>query len=357
MKQFGRTSIRSSYLVSYIGLATLACIVSGLLFFALSVAELKTVTLEEQRARLNLVAEDLDNQLEIFREIGARVKTSIVYRPFYAQRNAFYEMDVIDDFAKYKGYSPLLSEAYCMLHYSQSVYSMTAKYTQDLFVRYVLKVPAQSGPAFLQTLLDAEECDIVEHPSHSGSFLLLMPLRISAAPSLGTDACLVFVLDGQALAERAESISGLPAGSVNIRFHGRYLSGAADAGGTLSAVSASGNFEVSTADGVGRHYSRLSLYKTYGAVMIAGFIAVFAALAVYLARRSYSPIQKMMEQFNIPAHSNELQSIEKTISALKENNRISQVTLANNLNQLTEQRRIIRRQILFSIMSGEYDCQ
>ena len=73
---------------------------------------------EQEFNRLKLAGAYLDDQEAILSEVADNVMVNVYYKPFFYKQNTLYELEIIKDLAKYRGYSPLIE--HILLYYKES---------------------------------------------------------------------------------------------------------------------------------------------------------------------------------------------------------------------------------------------
>ena len=119
MKRFKSKSVLYHYLVSFISIVMFSCTIIGITSYLTAAQELRTSAEKEQRKRLQLAVEDLNAQFEMLQEISFRVQISPIYLPSNIKLHPYHEIELLEDFGKYNGYSSLYT--YYFLHYRQII--------------------------------------------------------------------------------------------------------------------------------------------------------------------------------------------------------------------------------------------
>ena len=191
------------WLFSYLSLAMFCCVVISAVFLYINLENLKNKEHIYTEEKLTLVVEDLEKQLETYKEIGLKITISNYYAPFYFQRNKYYEKLLLDEFTKYLNYSPLVNEYFLyykgedILFHSNNATINLNSYLEKLMITDVEK------SEILQLLTNPSEMSI--YPLNE-RILIFYPLSISVAK--GYNATLCMVLEKDDLSERIQTVSG-----------------------------------------------------------------------------------------------------------------------------------------------------
>lgn len=343
------------HLMSFMSITVCACMIIGLLVLSHSLSEISAASLQDHRAKMALAANDLEIQQEILETISYKVRTSPLYRPFFTGRNAYYEREVVQDVAKYQDYSPIVSEYYCLLADTDSVYSQNGKMSIEQFLRY--KLGMADGRALVERLLSIADFGILEHPTRPDVLLMVATMRIATTrQSAAPDACMIFLVTRADLAQRLNRISGLSTQALSVDWGGVRLLGAEaeSAGDQIVVFSPKGGYRVRSGMRVDAIYERLDAFRNYCLLLLAAATGVFVVLAVYLAQRSYRPINRLIAKLNLPQDGSE-REIEAAVKALQDSQRYTEARLREDLQEIANQRREIARQLLFAKLNGVRD--
>lgn len=351
MGRYKKISLRSRHFVSYMGLAVCACTLIGFLVLNHSISVFHSSVLEDYRVKMALAAEDLQTQQAILENISYKVRTTPCYRPFFTQRNAYYEVEAVEDIAKYQDYSPIVSDYYCIIRDTDSAYSQRGKMSIDQFFHYKL-----TTDNMLAQWLDRSSFFVIEHPAQPQTLLMVIPMRIvTDAQSPGPDACLVFYVTRADLLQRLEKISGLDAGEITATWHDILLIGSEAGEDELISVSDSkGNYTLTSSARVEAIYQKLMNFKQYSFLLLVSGMVILVLVALYMAKRSYKPIDQLISKLNIPQNGN-WQDVEAVVKGLQESQLYTKEQLQDDLRKVAQQQRQIACQILFAKLSGVRD--
>ena len=95
-------SFRMRHLISCVLITVSACICSTFLVLILFNRQINDIKKKDYLTKMNLAVNDLDVQREIMESISYTVKITPCYREFYASRNAYYDLDIIEDIPKFQ---------------------------------------------------------------------------------------------------------------------------------------------------------------------------------------------------------------------------------------------------------------
>lgn len=341
-------SLRVRHLISYVSITAITCMVIGSFVLVLFNIEVNSISKRDYRARMTLAVNDLDRQQEILESISHKVKISPFYRPFYAARNAYYEIEIVEDIAKFQDYSPIISEYYCLLSHNDSVYSEKGKLKVSEFITYKLGV--KDGTLTTESFLSSDTFWLAEHPVQTDVVIAMAPTRVSLyGGSNQPDACMIFFITNADLQQRIEQISGLSADGLILYWNGHRIFGSEDevSDDLLNVTSDSGGFRLYSTASVKQLYPQAKTFKIYYVIVLLGLTILFSIIALFWGKRNYYPLEHLITKLNIPSDGN-VQDIEKEIKKLQEGQRYSIEQFQDNLQKIARQRREIAKRLLFA---------
>ena len=359
MKKLKNISVLYRYLISYFSIILLLAAAIGLFLFNASIKELNNATKKETEKKLSLAATDLENQYDIMQDIAINIATTLYYKPNYRDRGKFYETEIIEDFAKYDGRSPIADDYFMFYKNDDWVYKRTAKNTFDVYAKSYLGIDDEK--ALYQKLNAVEDFKIFLPQDNSQDWILLAyNVPISRYSEDEENACLCFVTHISTLQDRITNVSGAIDGTIVLKYKDNdfaYISEGDDSeykqeDNVLISVSPEGIFETllypknTTYDGL-TYFLRINL------IVIIVFVALFLGLSAVIAYRNYRPIKELAARYDISnedaqERKDELRSIDFMLRNIIEKQQVSQTRLRRQFAQL-------KKQQLLLILNGEYD--
>lgn len=346
-------SVLYRYLTSYFIVILLCCSVIGLFLFNSSVSELRRTMNRETQNKLTLAAADLENQQSVMNGMALGVATTIFYKPFYRERNKYYETELLEDFAKYSGRSPLADDYFLLYHGDPWIFTGTAKNT---FAVYADSVLGLTDSAALYDRLNAADTFAVILPEDGESNWLIFVYPVNIAP--GCSASLCFVTHISTIRNRIRDAAGSLSGTISIRCGSQVIEfpvgNSSDTAGKdeiLTAVSPENMFTVSLTQS-GSAYQDLDYFLRFNLILVILFALLFLGLSVFLAYSNYRPIRELASKYHIPEsaakeNKDEIRRIDEMLGSALEKQRLSQT-------QLHEQYLQLKNQQLLLILSGGY---
>ncbi len=344
-------SFRMRHLISCVLITASACICISFLVLILFNRQINDIKEKDYLTKMNLAANDLDVQQEIMESISYMVKITPCYREFYASRNAYYDLDIIEDITKFQTYSPVVSNYYCLLSYSDSVYSPKGKLDVSEFIFYILGI--RDGSMSKKDLLSSDSFWIRRHPTEPGILLAVAPFNISSRiggelPD-SPDACMIFCIPAGYLQQRLEQISGLSSKGLSLYWNEQQIWGDEldTASHALHVVSESGGFQLFSTLPLNQMYPQNKTFSILYLMVLTGVTILFAMFALLAGKKSYSPFDRIIKKLNISPNGN-IHDIEKEIEKIQESHHYNLEQFQKNLQEIARQRCELVKRILFA---------
>lgn len=339
------------YITSYLSLALLCCIILSVLFLYINLENTRRSEISYNQKKIDLVAEDFATQINTFEEIDLKISVNTLYQPFYFERNKYYEITLLDDFAQYINYSPLIREYFL--------------YYKNMDIIFHSGNKTINKEAYLDQFGDQDSFEITRLLNQSISihfyytsdnlfvFLPVTTIHTGQTPN----AVLCMVIDHASVNDRIQTVSGGLEGTVAIYSDGQLLySNAAppeknNARG-LSCESPDGRFSVLYQPDRFTSYNLIPLQI----LLVFAVIILILFISSLFAYHSYRPLMKLTQKYrnaistslnNTPVFENKLDELNFMMeSVLKQNTTVS--------TQLEEYQGLLRDQILILILNGNY---
>jgi len=348
LKKFKNKSVLYRYLASFVSIAMICCVVIGMASYFVAANEMRKSAINEQRKRLTLAAEDIYEHFDLLEEMSHFVMTTACYSPSYFSRNAYYELELLEDFQKFRNYSSLFSHFF--LHYDGKdfVYSDTGKSAAEPFLRK--RVLIEDTDTVLPLLESNEQCFYFNEKG----MLAIYPLGFSVTSSYNGAATLSFFLPTERLLNRAQLMSGENFSRMEIRYNGNLAFTTGNIKDPVAIQYANvmlilDNDEIGVASN--NYFLRLSL------TILFIFAVMLCALASYVAVYNFRPIANLARRHNVKEGTNELEHLDKTLSDIKSELQLSQEQLDTHMIRFKELRNDLHRYFIVQIIQGGADEQ
>lgn len=344
MKMFKSRSILYRYVVSFVSIAIFCCIIIGMASYLLAAEELRQSAADEQQRRLQLAAEDLYAQFDHLEEISHYVMTTACYAPSYFGRNPYYELELLEDLAKQKTFASIFDHIFLRYNGSPFVFTTTGKSWLEVFQDTLLT--AEDVTQLPTTMEHAS--DLTFYPLKNG-ILAIYPLRFIRTSNYNGLATLSFYLPHSKVIERMQLVSSEKFSRAAVFYEDSCIMSTAEIDDPITVQY--GGFrlvfdrtEIGT--GVNRNFLHLSLW------IILVFASLMCVLAIYAAFRNFRPIGNLARRHNVLDGANEIESLDKAISDIKGQLRISQEQLDMRLDQLRLLRSDLQKHFVLQVLRG-----
>lgn len=347
-----KNQTNNPYLISYLSLALICCLAISTLFMYINSMNLKREQDYYNQKKVELLADDLDVQLQLFEKIATKIKITDVYQPFYFSQNKYYEILLLDDLKRYATYSPLAAQYF--LHYcGHSNLFLSSGNTINLNI-YTKNFSQDESESFLQALSGRGDPFVM---MVGKTIYWLIPIEI--VDSTGrTNAILGFAVEQNTLGERFQFVSRGMEGSIFLTKEDELLYSNQETPYTGK------NKNVLTASTLNGDY-RIYYLPAETGIMLGGFLPLqlllmvaalllVSMLAILYARKSYRPIVEITEKYRskVPYTDevkceNALEEINYLIDSMLQNNMLANV-------QLNQKQELLRGQLLQMLLDGKY---
>lgn len=299
--------------------------------------------------RVELIANDFDNQLDVFEDIALQISISDKYNPFFFSRNAYYEVLLLEDFSQYRHYSALTGE--CFLFYGTDKIFLSSNCTFQL-PKYLEHLNQTDYDALYQLLsTPTQEWQMY---AAEGEIYLVYPLRgIASLADASPKLC--FRLMQNDLYERFAMVLGETKGSLAMFGHDRLLFSMGDYHAdddSFTAASKDGMFHF-------KYYAQYKLQDNYPFLPIQILLMLVNVLAILfvakvLAQQTYKPIRRLAQSSRTKYAVPQEQQYENALDELTYLvDKIIQENETMNLQDKQKQK-ILNRQILRVLLSDNY---
>ncbi len=354
-----RSSLYGAIVFRYASFALSACLIIGfgILFFS---AEKQHELAEKQnQARLDIAANYLSDQHEVMNDIADRLMIETVFKPVYFNQNSIYERDIIEQLARYKGYSPLFNDI--LLIYSNNssfVYNTRYKSHTSLWLKNHLNI--SNAEAFMNLLQKTESSSAIRLEECRDTALFAYFVNITGKSDRSGDAWLVFVCPVDTMLEQLCRASGIEQQQFSAIYFDRQpvylLSGLTEGFDEYQMkprglLSESGVFAVSAEpDSIWQN----SVYRSFWIISLLIIIITTVCMILYAisaAKKNYKPIGDLVNRYHLP-NENEITHINVLLDSLHQTNARAQDDMAELLEMLDLQKTQLREYLLLSLLGG-----
>ena len=105
-----KKSLFFSYTMSYISMLFLAIVIITVILLDYYAKDIMKSYREMEQYKILQMEEELNQQLDITNKLSYKIRTSVMFYPFYFERNEAKKMEVLEYFSLYKGSSLFLND-------------------------------------------------------------------------------------------------------------------------------------------------------------------------------------------------------------------------------------------------------
>jgi len=347
----------------------LACAVVGLIFFFASTSKLREVISETTMDKVVALASDLETQRTAMAEISYIISASAYYKPYYLRYNSYNEMQMLQDFAKYRNKSQIAGDYFLMFNSSAWVYKVNnSKNTFPVFMDYY---GLTGDPQALRRELEGVVSFQICHWQNASTQVLVFawPVYTTGREDLGGRATIGFFVTYDTLKARVEALVGTLEGAVGFYCNGSPFMAigaeAAPAPGDsgvkqlsygavrYTASSPDGMFQVVyDAPPISFALETFSKLNTWYSIIV---VLVLFFLAATIGWSNYRPIRALTRKYraqtpeggaSAPECRNELLKLEQVFDTILEKKETAE-------SHLRTQYALLRKQILQLLLRGD----
>lgn len=347
-----------NYIKSFAILAMVVGLTVGLLLLFFSVGSMRKTEKENIQARLQLAANDLEQQIIKIEEIANKTKYTKVYQPIYFTKNSYYHLELIDHLALVDGYLPLLNSYYLVYTDLDSVFSQRYHWSINQFVSIELgenndlgsQICGLQNPAFLKL--------------SDNRFVFTYPLHIGSVKDLKGNACFLVIMRLVDLEQRICSVGGfqsLP--QLDIAFNSQSIlqddQGASLNSSRISVDSPKDIFTLSVADQSELYSGHIIAFQYTAFLLLVLTLFVFVCLAVALGFQRYKPIRQLHASFvaDKASSNDELKDLEMLISQSLDERVSTQSKITEQIEKLKTQEDWLLEQQILLLINGDFSAQ
>lgn len=375
MKGLNLGNTRFRYITSYASIALVSCALIGLVLFRVSVNELNEATKRQQLNKLSLAAEYLENQQKLMMEVKCKIQNTVHYKPSQLEINKYKNIVLLKDFELYKNYTPIAQEYFLFYRDDTLVYGPSSTNIFQYYMHYIVNI--SDYKSIYDKLNSIKAFTIICPEENENIILMAFPVYFTGKEDLTGDATLCFVVHKTDVLHRLNNTIGTFNGDIHIYFNNwPILSSSTNNTPNLhynissrSSLNHSKSLKVSSPDSLFTFileipekgiYDQLDNYKLFSGVLVTIIAIIMIAVAAYISYYNYRPIKELVNQYESFFTSevkskNEIKQIAYMLNSAFEKSQDSKRELAENMTKLENQRKIIRRQLVQLLLSGDID--
>ncbi|MDW7655883.1 MAG: helix-turn-helix transcriptional regulator [Bacillota bacterium] len=360
MKRHGKRNLFIRYISLFFGVMLMVMVTVLAIFVVVSGKQLnESISLTLQQNMQN-AAEDLDNQLEVFKKISYDIKVNIYYKQSFVNRKVINEMQMIDLLDQFQTYSVLSKSYFYFFKDADQVYFPKAKNDFVLYATSILKV--SDVDALYSKLNNIERITIIK--TDNNLIIVAIPIFEIGASSNQMSSVISFILTESELISRFEETSGIRNANISIYYNKQELAETSykqtnvvhnnstdNRIPVISVKSSSNQFEVHLQPESGWYFSVYDLLIVRYRWYILGSISIVIVLSFVLAYILYKPVKgiagKYNRLFSVQSESgNELDQIELMLNQ-------SLMYKIDTMASIQKQFILLKEQLILILINGK----
>ncbi len=357
-----RRSVLAKYLISYSGIVLLCCAAIGF-FILYTFVNLRTdaynKTAEE---KMSSVLSDMEVQFESLEDIAIDISTTSEFNFRFFSINKFYEIELLEVFAKYKNYSPMTNDYFMIYHqYPDLVYKVDESNdvgNSAVFSHYIKsKLKAEGTEALKNKILNMDSITLINLSEYGGKYqqiLICYPIYTSAVKEESCKASLCFIVDRSLIEERINTVSGGFGDRLALYYKGFLLTDEAnkpfESDEIITKASDDELFKFATDINSDSLFQLIKGYQKITLVFFVVSLALFLMIAIYVAYSNYKPIRAFVRKYGETSDKffpdvNEFENLEHYLAEAKTSVETAAEKSVTQMNQL-------KSQILLLLLGG-----
>ena len=335
-------SVLKKFILSYLSVGLLACAIIGLLFSRVVVSAIIEQYQTLQINKLNAITDDLSQQIETLSDISYTVQATSYYPQSYIQQSPLAAKDMLQDLAKYQGYSQIVDSLFFFYRddpHSYVYFPQASSYLNVYLRNYCgISDPEPLGAWFQELKRPSVWLD-------QGLILLAYPVRTLFRNNI--DATLCFVVSERSLYQRMNRVAGGLEGSVRIVWNETEILNniGRDAPAPLSAQRDGLTVQYLYRQ---ENYETLKRYTRLIMLILFFSLVVVAIASAFAAHMSYQPIRRIVNK-NFPhgIKGNEMEMLDDLIRVQHEEVLMNRNRLQAQMRESERQRAVLKRQWMY----------
>lgn len=356
-KSLLRAGLVKQYAVLFFAAIMVIAMAITLILLSFSSEKFTSYELKTLESNMTLAVNDIENQYNTLSDVAHQIRSTSSYRPGILRGDAYREIELLEDFARFVNYSPLISQYFLFYQNSQKIYTSEGKTSYfSFYAASALQLNGEQLQELYSTLNTAEKELCLTFDSKN---LLAFPIRFVNVDDGTESAVLCFVISQQDLKKRmafvATSLPDHLALSLrgNVLLNDSTMEGASfpaeqkitDLAGNrfrLSVISDHGSISAVSEVEIDRWPLLLSSVPQWLYVCVVLVLLIVSAVAALLARVAVRPLRRLISKYAAPTDplQNEFEQLDQLVARIEEENQNSA--------------RLLRDRTLLMILRGYY---
>lgn len=291
--------------ISFLTVTLICCLTLGIVFTGIYYAYASRTQKENYQKRVDMLANDLDSQIEMFEQIALKIAITKYFQPYFFEENILYEQDLLEHFKQYSNYSILADE--CFLYYGGKKLYLTSGYLNyvEVYLKN-LQLQEKEKAIFMDGLYNTFESntDTIGEMNvfqSSQETFYLIPFGVRAHDGKDT-AVIGFHVKNEKLQERFRMLSGDAEGNFAL-YNGTQLLYSSqpeaivpDQRSVYTENTIDGRFAICYSPGTATEIQSATVFMLF---LIALAEIIFMIFVAFLyADKTYAPFENMSRKYS-----------------------------------------------------------
>ena len=347
-------SVFIRYLASFLTIAIFGCATIGLTLFALSTSELDKVTENEIKRHVQDITDDLYRQIELMNNIALKISFQPEFKYTYVEKSKYRDIELLEKLRNYQDQVLLSDSTFLMYEGIENLYSVPDKVTSKFSV-YAKTYLGCKDQTTINDLYDrittTETGDFIT--CDNDYCIYCVPVKNTG--SEGRRLWICYLISNNSILNRASLTGGEVGEKIRLTWKNTPIVNSGNNDEVYASYTDERGLTVEYLSTEKLPYNRISTFTELFWIIIAAVLLFTCLLAWIAAKRNYSPIKELVNEFSDYKQGgrNEFLLLQDFLTRTIENNRISQERLYSNIEWLRSQRRKNTEQMLLLALSGK----
>jgi len=288
------------YLFSYMSIVLIALSVLSVLELQRVAENMKQEEIRVTEAKLKLIVEDLENQIEEVRTVVIEIAGSQIFRSDYFCVEKYREILLLEQLHRYRRNSDIGSEYFMSYASNKTIYTSDGTVTLlPLYLSEWLDEAESVRFAELLSELYVNSPESLVFYQGEGCVFFIYPLEKYAYEKKGRDGVICFAVTEEILQECVEKFLGETNGKCAITYRGATLLNQEVTGDALQlqVISDKGDFAIRFYPDEAEYFNWENVFSVKDLLQLAGVVLFVILMAFVVAYWNFLPMRKIVDKY------------------------------------------------------------
>lgn len=344
------SKVYTGYILSNLLLIGIACCMVCSILLLTSTNQLRRSLHEEHASYTSRLAAEIKSEITRLYESAEKMILSKAYSPSYFERNAYYEIELIEELAAFESVAYFPYDYFLLYYGRDAVYTATGKNSMNTYAKAVLgEYEEEEAERYLRSLTELETLSILRPDAHNERLLIAVPVYTAGRKNPSGKAVLCFWTNRARIVSRLSEVAGEISGRLVLTgpdgelMAYDVLSGKISDSVTTEIEPYGLTLTYDASDLLG---NSLSAFISRNILILLLLFVPLVMLGVHLANRHYMPILQIADTHDVMQGNDELKAID---TALRQTSQ----TIAGLETEIADLKNQHRNYLLRMLFQGE----